>query len=161
MNPEDESELARIFEAVAHPARIRLLQALNERSRRFNEFKVILGIKSSGNITHHLNKLDQLLALQPDGEYIITLQGKRALFLIDLISLEKRNRLVLSYLILSASLFYAIWLTFAYYFSAFNPYTPIIGLLFALIFFIILRLVVKKQIKHEDWQFLWSSKHKI
>jgi DNA-binding transcriptional ArsR family regulator len=161
MNEQRENEYAQIFEAIAHPARIRLLQAINNHPHKFNELKTILGMKSSGNITHHLNKLEHFLEAQPDGNYTITIQGKRALFLVEVINQEKRNRLVWSYLILSVSLFYAIWLTFAYYLSEKNVWTPLIGLGFAMIFFVILNMSVKKQVRHEDWQFLWSPTHKL
>ncbi|NMC07248.1 MAG: winged helix-turn-helix transcriptional regulator [Candidatus Lokiarchaeota archaeon] len=161
MADEKQEDLARLFEAVAHPARIQMLKILQEKPRKFSELKEMLDIKSSGNLTHHLNKLEGIVVNLADGTYQITTEGKRALFLVSMLSERKRKGVIASYLLLSASLFYAIWLTFAYYLGPFTAHVPLVGLGFSVLFYCLLRLIVKKETNREDWQFLWSPLHKL
>lgn len=82
MAHEDEgfdAAKAELFEAVGHPNRIKILQALDQGSAGFAELKKKVGIESSGHLSFHLGKLDQLVALNADGQYALTGEGREAL----------------------------------------------------------------------------------
>ncbi len=68
-----------VFEAVAHPLRIKILKLLAERPMSFSELKRELEIKSSGKLDFHLKKLGSLIALNSDGKYTLTKEGYAAL----------------------------------------------------------------------------------
>jgi DNA-binding HxlR family transcriptional regulator len=70
---------AEVFEAIAHPTRIRILKILEKQPASFASLKRQLDMDSSGNLDHHLKKLDSLITAQPDGLYGLTEAGKRAL----------------------------------------------------------------------------------
>lgn len=86
MAREDEAKFdvakAELFEAVGHPNRIRILQALDQGSVGFAELKKKVGIESSGHLSFHLGKLSQLVALNADGQYSLTGEGREALRMI-------------------------------------------------------------------------------
>ena len=73
---------AELFEAVGHPNRIKILQALDQGSVGFAELKKKVGIESSGHLSFHLGKLDQLVSLDSDGQYDLTGEGREALRMI-------------------------------------------------------------------------------
>ena len=52
---------AEFFEAVSRPTRIQILKTLRGNALGFAELNHKLGISSSGNLSHHLNKLAVLL----------------------------------------------------------------------------------------------------
>ncbi len=54
---------ASLFEAISHDTRIRALFLLRNNVLGFSELKHQLGIKSSGNLQHHLGKLGSLIEL--------------------------------------------------------------------------------------------------
>jgi DNA-binding transcriptional ArsR family regulator len=70
---------AELFEALGHPARIGILQALNEGVLGFSELKKRIGIDSSGHLAFHLSKLGGLVSTNSDGKYYLTDRGKEAL----------------------------------------------------------------------------------
>jgi DNA-binding transcriptional ArsR family regulator len=70
---------AELFEALGHPARIRILQILNENPLGFSELKKKTGIDSSGHLTFHLSKLAGLVETNPEGKYCLTDSGMEAL----------------------------------------------------------------------------------
>ncbi|MDE1852274.1 MAG: winged helix-turn-helix transcriptional regulator [Thaumarchaeota archaeon] len=78
---EDGFDAARadLFEALGHPNRIRILEAVEVRPIGFAELKRQVGIDSSGHLTFHLGKLSGLVSLGSDGKYGITDDGKEAL----------------------------------------------------------------------------------
>jgi DNA-binding transcriptional ArsR family regulator len=70
---------AELFEALGHPNRIEILQALNAGPLGFSELKKKIGIDSSGHLTFHLSKLDGLVNTNSEGKYCLTDRGKEAL----------------------------------------------------------------------------------
>ena len=55
---EKEVLAAELFESISHPTRIRILKTLAKGDQGFSKLKSKLGFSSSGNLTHHLNKLE-------------------------------------------------------------------------------------------------------
>jgi len=70
---------AELFEALGHPARIRILQLLAGSPMGFSEMKRALDIESSGQLQFHLGKLNGLVKSTPEGSYALTDEGKEAL----------------------------------------------------------------------------------
>ena len=70
------------FEAIAHPLRIKILKLLAERPMGFSELKRMLGIKSSGKLDFHLEKLGNLITLNSSGKYTLTKEGYAAVLVI-------------------------------------------------------------------------------
>ena len=78
--PSDfNADRAELFEALGHPTRIRILEALSEGSLGFSEVKRRVGLESNGLLSFHLGKLDNLVRLTQEGSYAITDQGREAL----------------------------------------------------------------------------------
>ena len=80
---EREILVAELFEAVSHPTRIRILKTLAKRALGFAKLKSSLGFSSSGNLSHHLNKLGTLVQTNEQGNYELTDQGREALIAIN------------------------------------------------------------------------------
>src|SRR5271157_907039 len=74
---------AELFEAIAHPVRIKIIKILEKQPASFASLKRQLGIESSGNLDYHLKKLGGLVAVRGDGLYGLTDAGKEALLSID------------------------------------------------------------------------------
>ena len=70
---------AELFEALGHPSRIKILRALDKSQCGFSELKRQVDIESSGNLSFHLAKLGDLVKVNPDGNYVLTDDGKEAL----------------------------------------------------------------------------------
>lgn len=70
---------ADLFEALGHPNRVRILQAMETGPLGFAELKRQVGIESSGHLTFHLGKLGGLISLGSDGRYGLTDDGREAL----------------------------------------------------------------------------------
>ena len=87
MAEEDESRFdaakAELFEAVGHPNRIKIIQALDQGGMGFAELKKKVGMESSGHLAFHLGKLDHLVAVNADGQYALTGEGREALRMIQ------------------------------------------------------------------------------
>ncbi len=69
---------AELFDAIAHPMRIKILKILEKEPATFASLKRQLNLESSGNLDHHLKKLGQLVTTQ-NGSYTLTEAGKQAL----------------------------------------------------------------------------------
>src|SRR5713226_9531787 len=70
----------RIFEALSHPTRVKILRLVEERQLAFSALKHELGLESSGQLQHHLQKLSELVTIQEDsGSFGLTIMGRRAL----------------------------------------------------------------------------------
>lgn len=104
---------AELFEAVSHPLRVQILHLLREHPYRFSDLKRALGIKSSGNVTHHLTKLEGLVGKQANGEYALSKLGRDALLVTELGDPRNRKVIVQLSVVLSTLIFYALFLTFA------------------------------------------------
>jgi len=70
---------AELFEAISHPVRIKILEALNEKPRGFAELGRAVGIESGGHLSFHLTKLRHLIRTNSQGDYVLTAEGKDAL----------------------------------------------------------------------------------
>lgn len=70
---------AELFEALGHPTRIRILQALSSAPLGFSELKREAGIESNGLMAFHLGKLEGLVKATPGGSYALTDDGREAL----------------------------------------------------------------------------------
>jgi len=77
---DDSSEGAQFFDALAHPARIRILKALQIGPLTFADLKKRMNIESSGHLQHHLSKLNDLIQTDETGKYCLSDQGKDAIF---------------------------------------------------------------------------------
>jgi DNA-binding transcriptional ArsR family regulator len=67
-----------IFQALSHPARTKILTLLGNEELTFASLKRELGVQSSGQLQHHLQKLSGLIS-NTDGAYRLTSTGRRAL----------------------------------------------------------------------------------
>lgn len=81
-----DSSRAELFDALGHPTRIRILQALSHRAMTSSELKKEVGIESSGHLTFHLGKLNLLLHANANGLYELTDDGREALHLAEVMS---------------------------------------------------------------------------
>jgi TolB-like protein/Tfp pilus assembly protein PilF len=70
---------AELFDAVSHPLRIEILEALDEKPMGFAELKRAVGIKSGGHLSFHLAKLKHLVRSNSQGDYVLTAEGRDAL----------------------------------------------------------------------------------
>ncbi|MDA4118144.1 MAG: helix-turn-helix domain-containing protein [Thaumarchaeota archaeon] len=70
----------RLFEALSHPTRARILKLVAEKELAFSALKRELGLESSGQLQHHLQKLSGFIELEnQSGSYVLTDMGRRAL----------------------------------------------------------------------------------
>jgi len=74
---------ADLFEAIGHPIRIKILEAIAAEPLTFSGLKKRVGIESSGHMTFHLEKLANLIRTTSDGTYTLTDDGREALRLIQ------------------------------------------------------------------------------
>lgn len=81
--PDTDSSRTELFEALGHPARMKILQSLNDAPMGFSELKRKVGMESSGHLQFHLGKLDGLVKTTPEGNYVLTDDGKEALRLLE------------------------------------------------------------------------------
>ena len=81
---------AELFEAISHPVRIKILEALDERAMGFAELGRMVGIESGGHLSFHLTKLRHLIRTNTQGNYTLTGEGKEALWTIH--ALQKSGR---------------------------------------------------------------------
>jgi len=70
---------AELFDALGHPVRIRILQALEAGPLGFSELRRKVGLESSGHLQFHLGKLDGLVMISASGTYSLTDDGREAL----------------------------------------------------------------------------------
>jgi len=83
---------AELFEAISHPARIRILKALEKQPSSFASLKRQLDIGSSGNLDYHLKKLGHLVTVRQDGLYDLTDAGKEALLSIEAVEMWTKTK---------------------------------------------------------------------
>ena len=113
-----------VFEAISHPTRIKILKLLEKNPLSFSDLKHNLNISSSGNLTHHLNKLINLIKKNSQGNYTITTQGSEALLTIKFINYPSQKWMATSYALTTALMFYSVFLTT----SIFIDWKKIIGI---------------------------------
>lgn len=76
---------AELFEALGHPTRIKILQALREKPLGFSELKKEAGVESNGLLAFHLGKLGHLVRTDEDGSHALSDEGKEALRIVGTI----------------------------------------------------------------------------
>ena len=57
---------AELFDAIGHPTRIKILEAVSREPLTFSGLKKTVGIESSGHLSFHLEKLGHLLSTTPE-----------------------------------------------------------------------------------------------
>jgi DNA-binding transcriptional ArsR family regulator len=73
-------ERYRIFEAISHPTRVEILKLVAEKELSFSSLKRELGLGSSGQLQHHLQKLSGFVTVEKEsGSYALTKAGRLAL----------------------------------------------------------------------------------
>lgn len=73
------SKVSELFEKISHTTRVKILNLLEDSPLNFSQLKNKLGLESSGNLDHHLKKLEDLIYLDSDGLYKISDDGKEAM----------------------------------------------------------------------------------
>jgi DNA-binding transcriptional ArsR family regulator len=68
-----------IFQALSHRARVKILSLLASNDLSFSSLKHEVGMESSGQLQHHLQKLSGLIEESESGSYGLTSMGRRAL----------------------------------------------------------------------------------
>jgi DNA-binding transcriptional ArsR family regulator len=69
-----------IFEALTHPARVKILKLVQEKQLTFSALKREIGMESSGQLQHHMQKLSGFIDVERErGSYTLTDMGRRAL----------------------------------------------------------------------------------
>lgn len=157
MTPSDVDEgksEASLFEAISHATRIRTLFLLNDNTLGFSELKHELGIKSSGNLQHHLGKLGILIELN-EGLYTLSDHGKEAVMAIEAVrSMQKRKksgRIIIT-MVYTFSL-YVAWMNVPFLMGTVDANTPIMALAISLIagfiFYLAWAFVMSRQEKKQ------------
>lgn len=68
-----------IFQALSHPSRVKILALIEGNDLTFASLKHGVGMESSGQLQHHLQKLSGLVMEKDNGSYGLTDAGRRAL----------------------------------------------------------------------------------
>jgi len=90
MNDKDTAPIE-IFEALGHPIRLKILEALEKAPSSFSDLKKLSKIESSGHLTFHLEKLNGLVALNSEGNYSLTDDGREALRLVNNLASSRQD----------------------------------------------------------------------
>jgi DNA-binding HxlR family transcriptional regulator len=85
-----------LFDALGHPFRVKIITVLTKHPLSFAELKRVMNIKSSGHLSFHLGKLNDLVTSTPDGKYQLSEYGHEALHIVTTINqlpprLERRD----------------------------------------------------------------------
>jgi len=146
---------AELFEAISHPTRIQILKTLEETPKGFSELKHGLGISSSGNLTHHLSKLSTLVGTNAQGKYALTDQGREALHVIGITKAANGGWMVTTYAIISALIFYAIYVTVSLVSGRADSLTPVSAVVSTAAFFIIFWAILARIRRNRTATFGW------
>jgi DNA-binding HxlR family transcriptional regulator len=146
---------AELFEAISHPTRIQILKTLEETPHGFSELKHELGISSSGNLTHHLSKLSTLVGTNAQGKYVLTDQGREALHVISITKATNGGWMTTTYAIISALVFYAIYMTVSLVSGRADSLTPVSAVISTAIFFIIFWTILVRTRQNRTATFGW------
>jgi|WetSurMetagenome_2_1015567.scaffolds.fasta_scaffold83603_1 DNA-binding HxlR family transcriptional regulator len=87
---EGDRQRAEVFDALGHPTRILILKAVSEGSMGFADLKKKINVDSSGQLQHHLNKLNGLIKTDEYGKYCLSDQGKDAFHTVQLVENTKQ-----------------------------------------------------------------------
>ena len=141
---------AELFEAVSHPTRIQILRILSREPLGFAELKRKLGISSSGNLSHHLNKLVTLVETNAQGKYKITDQGHEALFAIRATQVTEERWTTTTHAFIGALIFYALFLTAAIVSKMADVFTPVSALISTIVFCLIFRSMLLRRVQRSQ-----------
>ncbi len=137
MTPSDAdngNNEASLFEAISHATRIRILFQLNDKILGFSELKHGVGIKSSGNLQHHLGKLGLLIELN-EGLYSLSDNGREAIMAIDAVrrmqNRRQSDRIIIT--MVYAFSMYASFMNVPFLIGSVDANTPIMALGIAVI----------------------------
>jgi hypothetical protein len=152
---------ASLFESIAHETRIKTLFLLQNESLGFSALKRKLGLTSSGNLQHHINKLGVLIELNTDGQYTLTDNGREAIMAIQAIrGMQERPKIIMSGMIFFGTLvFYAVELTVPFLTGTVSAWTPVNALVtsvaFGVIFYVIwsaaFKVIMNKKAQPSIW----------
>lgn len=131
------STVHELFEKISHPTRVKILRLLEATPLNFSQIKSRLGIESSGNVEHHLRKLEGLVYLDSDGLYKITNDGKMVRNIIKSVELSmavkkifptiQSRKVFIVFLVILAAFQIAIFIVFFLPLSADVGFQPLIG----------------------------------
>ena len=113
MIPPDEDDgktEASLFEAISHDTRIRALFLLQNNALGFTELKHQLGIKSSGNLQHHLVKLGSLIEMH-QGMYSLSDNGREAILAIKAVR-RMQNRIQSDRIVITVGYAFSLYAAF-------------------------------------------------
>jgi DNA-binding HxlR family transcriptional regulator len=167
MNRDEESEKAvvdkdfleaELFEAISHPTRIQILRSLSKDALGFSELKHKLEISSSGNLSHHLNKLVTLVETNTQGKYKLTDQGREALFAIEATQVIDEGWMATTNAFISALIFYALYLTVAIIVARTDLFTLVSALISAISFYVIYRMILARRLGRETMRLGWQKR---
>ncbi len=131
---DDGKSEASLFEAISHDTRIRALFLLRNDALGFSELKHGLGIKSSGNLQHHLGKLGLLIELN-EGLYSLSDHGREAIMAIEAVrrmqNRKQSDRIIIT-MVYSFSL-YAGFMNVPFLMGTVNANTPFQALFITLV----------------------------
>lgn len=131
---DDGKSEASLFEAISHDTRIRALFLLRNDALGFSELKHQLGIKSSGNLQHHLVKLGILIELN-EGLYSLSDHGREAILAIEAVrtmqNRKQSGRIIIT--MVYAFSWYAVSMNVPFLTGTVNANTPFLALGTALI----------------------------
>ncbi len=134
-NPDDEESdygksEASLFEAISHDTRIRILFILRDHPLGFSELRRELEIKSSGNLQHHLGKLEALVHLNGEGLYSLTDRGKEAIMAIRAVrrtqNRERSDRFIIGLIFAFSN--YIAFMNVPFLLGTANAQTPLLAL---------------------------------
>lgn len=152
---------AELFEAISHPTRIQILRTLIRDALGFAELKHKLGISSSGNLSHHLNKLVALVETNTQGKYKLTERGHEALHAIETIQIKNESWIATTYALIGALLFYGIYLTVAIIsgiadiLGIADVLIPASGAISTVIFYVIYRTILIRALRRGTLHLGW------
>jgi DNA-binding transcriptional ArsR family regulator len=88
---DQERNRAEVFDALGHPTRISILRLLSHEALSFADLKKKTEIESSGNLQHHLTKLNGLITTNEYGKYVLSDAGNDALFVMNNVEAVRRK----------------------------------------------------------------------
>ena len=131
---ENGNNEASLFEAISHDTRIRALFFLRNNALGFSELKHQLGIKSSGNLQHHLGKLGLLIELN-EGLYSLSDHGIEAVMAIEAVrrmqNRKQSDRIIIT--MVYGFSWYASFMNVPFLMGTVNASTPFMALFITLI----------------------------
>jgi len=152
---------AALFETISHETRIKVLFLLRNHNLGFSELKRELGISSSGNLQHHLGKLERLVEVNGDGQYSLTDNGREALMAIQSIrNMQDRAKGDLKVIVFFVTLiYYIVKLNLPFIMGTVDVLTPIsafidslvFGLVFYIVWFAVFKLILEKRAESSTW----------